>query len=73
MAEIRRTSKQLNTAEVTERNLMRKIIMEWKDIKQIRMQQGYTNTSVKLIVKKKEVRRVKIYRPDIYIDIWPII
>lgn len=61
MSEIRRTSTQLNAAEVAERTLMRKIIVEWKDIKQLRQQQGYVNTSVKLIIKKKEVTTCYVY------------
>ena len=55
MCEIRRTTRQLNMAESTERQLMRKIIEEWKEIKLLREQQGYINTAVKLTVKKEEV------------------
>ena len=38
-----------------ERDLMRRIIEEWNHIKQLREQQGYVNTTVKLTIKKEQV------------------
>nr|XP_018671326.2 coiled-coil and C2 domain-containing protein 2A isoform X3 [Ciona intestinalis] len=54
-AEIRRTTQQLSTAESSERDMMRQIINEWEAIKSLREEQGYNNTSVRLVVKKEEV------------------
>nr|CAB3228105.1 coiled-coil and C2 domain-containing protein 2A [Phallusia mammillata] len=57
MSEIRRTSRQLNEAESSERDLMRRIIEEWREIKAVRDVQGFTNTSLKLTVKREEVNQ----------------
>ncbi|XP_076825165.1 coiled-coil and C2 domain-containing protein 2A-like isoform X2 [Clavelina lepadiformis] len=56
-AEIRRTSQQLNTAESSERDLMRGIIAEWGEIKSLRELQDFTNTTTKLTVKREEVNQ----------------
>uniref|UniRef100_H2ZAP6 CC2D2A N-terminal C2 domain-containing protein n=1 Tax=Ciona savignyi TaxID=51511 RepID=H2ZAP6_CIOSA len=61
-AEIRRTTQQLASAESAERDMMRRIIEVWGDIKSIREKQGYNNTSVKLVVKREEVN----YQQDVH-------
>ena len=62
--EIGRTTRQLNKAEATERDLMRRIIEEWNHIKHLREEQGYINTTVKLTIKREEVMLVERIEED---------
>lgn len=55
LIEIRRTCNQRDKAELYERDLIRKIISEWNEIRKLRDIQRFNNTSVKLTVKKQEV------------------
>lgn len=55
VSEVRRSTHQRDLTESHERDLMRRIILEWEEIKAVRQLQGYNNTSVKLTVKQQEV------------------
>ncbi|XP_039261426.2 coiled-coil and C2 domain-containing protein 2A-like isoform X2 [Styela clava] len=57
LTEIRRTCRQRDLAEAYERDLMRKIVAEWKEIKALRTAQGFNNSGIKLTVKKQEVNQ----------------
>ena len=61
MSEIRLTTRQLNIAEMEERDLMRRIIEVWNRIKRLRSEQLYTNTAVKLTVQTEEVCKDVVY------------
>lgn len=55
ITEIRRTTRQHDAAEDYERELMRSIISEWNEMKSLRIVQGFSNTTIKLTVKRQEV------------------
>lgn len=57
LAEIRRTCNQRDRAEFHERELIRKMFVEWNEISKLRTVQTFSNTSVKLSVRKQEVNQ----------------
>ncbi|XP_052775366.1 coiled-coil and C2 domain-containing protein 2A-like isoform X2 [Mya arenaria] len=54
-AEISQTRHQRDLEEKTDRVLLRNILSTWKGIKKEREIQGYTNTPVKLLIRKEDV------------------
>ena len=54
MSEIRLVSRQLNVAEGEERDLMRRIIEDWNEVKRVRSEQGFANTPLKLTIQTEE-------------------
>ncbi len=57
--EIKQTRQQRDNEMMLKKNLTEKILVTWKELKDIRIKQKFRNTDLKLIIKRKEVKRQK--------------
>ncbi|XP_013408980.1 coiled-coil and C2 domain-containing protein 2A-like isoform X3 [Lingula anatina] len=57
--EIKQTRNLRDTEQHSDRALLKSIIRTWQEIKSLRQLQNFTNTSVKLRIKKEEVNRAE--------------
>jgi hypothetical protein len=57
--EIKQTRQQRDNEMMLKKNLTEKILITWKELKDIRIKQKFRNTDLKLIIKRKEVKRLK--------------
>ena len=57
--EIKQARQQRDNEMMLKKNLVEKILVTWKELKELRAKQGYRNTEVKLTIKRKEADEQK--------------
>lgn len=62
--EIKQARQQRDNEMLLKKDLLEKILVTWKELKDLRAKQGYRNTDVKLTIKKKECDQQKEMEQD---------